>query len=50
MSGKMMYILTLSVNYYYRLKRFDTQINELTDENSIKANKNVETTNKKTLI
>ena len=38
-----------SVNYNYRIKRLDTQLNELTNQNSMKVTKVVKPMNKKML-
>ena len=54
MAEKLMYIpnddnkITLSVDYNYWLKRLNTQLNELTKQNSVKVPKVVKPTNKKT--
>ena len=42
--------ITPSVDYKYWLKRWDTQLNEQTNQNSIKLPKVVRPTNKKTLL
>ena len=39
--------ITLPVEYYYWLKRLDTQLNETTNQNSVEVPKVVELTNKK---
>ena len=45
----MIHKIILSVDYNYRLKRLDTQLNELTNQNLLKVPKVVKQTNKKTL-
>ena len=42
--------INISVDYNYWLKRFDTWLNEPTNQNSIKVTKVVNLTNKKTLL
>ena len=42
--------ITLSVDYSKWMKRFDTQLNESTNQNSRKVRKVVKPTNKKTLL
>ena len=46
----MIHKIILSVDYNYLLKRLDTQSNEPTNQNSIKVPKDVQPTNKKTLL
>ena len=46
----MLHKITSSVNYNQLLKRFDTQINEPTNQNSTKVPKVVKVTKNKTLL
>ena len=58
MANKLMYIvypmlihkITPSLEYNHWFKRLDTQLNELTNQNSIKVPKVIKPTNKKTLL
>ena len=45
----MIHLVNPSVNYNYRIKRLDTQLNELTNQNSMKVTKVVKPMNKKML-
>ena len=46
----MIHKITHSVDYNLLLKRFETQLNKPTNQNSIKVQKGVNLTNKKTLV
>ena len=49
-SPMMIHKIPSSVDYNYSLKRLDTQLNESTNQNSLKVPKVVKQTNKKTFL